>query len=42
LTFAQVGVPRFDIVAGRSGVNEVFFEFSGDAPAVLGPLYDAW
>ena len=38
LTFAQAGVPRFDVVAARSGANEIFFEFTGDARAVLGPL----
>ncbi len=38
-TVGQVGIPAFDIVAGRSGSNQVFFEFSGDAPKVLGPLF---
>jgi adenylyltransferase/sulfurtransferase len=38
-TIGQVGVPPFDIVAARSGTSQVFFEFSGDAPQVLGPLH---
>jgi len=38
LTFGQIGIPAFDIVAARSGTNQAFFEFDGDAPLVLGPL----
>ena len=37
-TFGDVGVPPFDILTARSGTNQVFFEFTGDAPAVLGEL----
>jgi adenylyltransferase/sulfurtransferase len=40
LTFAQIGIPPFDIIAARSGAKQVFFEFSGDAPRVLGPLFN--
>ena len=39
LTFGEIGIPPFDIVAARSGMSQVFFEFSGDAPSVLGPLF---
>lgn len=35
----DVGVPPFDIVTARSGAEQAFFEFSGDAPDVLGTLY---
>ena len=38
LTFERIGVPAFDIVAARSGVNQLFLEFGGDASRVLGPL----
>ena len=38
-TVGQIGIPAFDIVAARSGRNQVFFEFGGDAAEVLGPLF---
>jgi len=38
-TVGQIGIPAFDIVAARSGSNQVFFEFGGDAAEVLGPLF---
>ncbi len=37
-TFAEIGVPPWDILTGRSGVNERFYEFTGDREDVLGPL----
>lgn len=37
-TFEQIGVPPFDIITARSGVNQIFIEFSADAERVLGPL----
>ena len=37
-TFEEMGVPAFDIVSGRSGTDQVFFEFAGDARRALGPL----
>jgi len=37
-TLAEIGVPLWDIVAGRRGLNQQFYEFAGDAPEVLGPL----
>ena len=39
-TFAEIGVPPFDIVWARNGEHFVGFEFSGDAPEVLGKLLD--
>jgi hypothetical protein len=38
-TFAQIGVPKFDIVWARSESKFIGFEFTGDAPDILGPLY---
>jgi adenylyltransferase/sulfurtransferase len=40
-TFAEIGVPRFDIVAGRKGLTRIGYEFSGDGASVLGPLWAA-
>jgi adenylyltransferase/sulfurtransferase len=37
---AQLGVPPFDIVAARAGGRLIGLELSGDAPKVLGPLYE--
>ena len=37
-TFAELGVPPFDIVWARNREHLVGFEFAGDASAVLGPL----
>jgi adenylyltransferase/sulfurtransferase len=36
-SLAELGVPRFDILAARRGQDEVAFEFDGDAAQVLGP-----
>ncbi|MDR1926054.1 MAG: ThiF family adenylyltransferase [Planctomycetaceae bacterium] len=38
-TFAQIGVPKFDIVWARNGATLVGFEFTADAKDVLGNLY---
>lgn len=37
-TFAEIGVPKYDIIWARNGYRLVGFEFTGDAPEVLGPL----
>jgi adenylyltransferase/sulfurtransferase len=37
-SFAELGVPPFDIVTARSGERSISYVFDGDAPAVLGPL----
>ena len=37
-TLAELGVPVWDIVGGRAGMNQAFFELSGDRADVLGPL----
>lgn len=37
-TLAEIGVPLWDIVAGRLGMSQKFYEFAGDAPDLLGPL----
>ena len=39
-TFAEIGVPPYDIVWARNGEHLVGFEFAGDAPCVLGELLD--
>ncbi len=40
-TFADVGVPSFDIIVGRENMNQIFLEFDRDAPTVLGPLFQS-
>jgi len=37
-TFAEIGVPKFDILWARNNERLIGFEFSGDANDVLGPL----
>ncbi len=37
-TLFEIGVPLWDVIAGRRGLNQKFYEFGGDAPDVLGPL----
>jgi len=41
-TFADIGIPPFDVVIGRSGMNQIFLEFDQDASDVLGSLYNQW
>ena len=36
---AQIGVPPFDIIIARSAARSIGLELTGDAPAVLGPLW---
>jgi molybdopterin/thiamine biosynthesis adenylyltransferase/predicted RNA-binding Zn-ribbon protein involved in translation (DUF1610 family) len=35
-TLADIGVPLWDVLGGRSGMNQKYYEFAGDRPAVLG------
>jgi len=37
-TLSDIGVPPWDVIAGRRGLKQHFYEFSGDALGVLGPL----
>lgn len=37
-TFADIGIPPFDIVWARNGGNLIGYEFSGDAADILGEL----
>lgn len=37
-TLGEVGVPAWDIVGGRRGMTQRYYEFAGDRSAVLGPL----
>jgi adenylyltransferase/sulfurtransferase len=37
-TLLELGVPPWDIVAGRCGMEQRFYEFAGDRAGVLGPL----
>jgi len=37
-TLGEIGVPAWDILAGRAGMKQRYYEFSGDAPAALGRL----
>ena len=36
---SKIGVPPYDIVIARSGARSSGFELAGDAPAVLGELF---
>lgn len=37
-TLAEIGLPAWDILGGRSGLRQQFYEFQGDRAAVLGSL----
>jgi molybdopterin/thiamine biosynthesis adenylyltransferase len=37
-TLSQLGIPPWDVLAGRAGMEERFYELGGDRPLVLGPL----
>lgn len=37
-TLGELGVPAWDVLAGRSGMRQKFYEFSGDRAEVLGAL----
>ncbi len=38
-TLGEIGVPPWDILAGRSGMQQRYYEFAGDRESVLGPLH---
>jgi molybdopterin/thiamine biosynthesis adenylyltransferase len=38
LTLSQIGIPPWDVLAGRAGMEERFYELGGDRALVLGPL----
>ena len=35
-TLAEIGVPPWDVIAGRDGLEQIFYEFAGDRQEVLG------
>lgn len=37
-SLAELGVPPWDVLTGRRGLQQCFYEFAGDAAEVLGPL----
>ena len=37
-TLGEIGVPPWDVLAGRRGLEQRFYEFAGDRQEVLGPL----
>lgn len=37
-TLFEIGIPSFDILVGRSGLNQIFIELSGDRKETLGEL----
>ena len=39
-TLGEIGVPSWDIVAGRAGLDQHYYEFAEDRHDVLGPLDD--
>ncbi len=38
VTLSAIGVPPWDVLGGRAGMDQRFYELSGDRDAVLGPL----
>jgi adenylyltransferase/sulfurtransferase len=40
-TLSELGVPPWDILAGRCGNEQRFYEFAGDRAGVLGPLAES-
>ncbi|NQT40487.1 MAG: ThiF family adenylyltransferase [Planctomycetes bacterium] len=39
-TLAELGVPAWDVLAGRCGLRQCFYEFAGDREEVLGVIRD--
>jgi hypothetical protein len=37
-TLGELGIPPWDVLCGRAGLDQRFYEFRGDAALVLGPL----
>ncbi|MCA9069721.1 MAG: hypothetical protein KDA84_12395, partial [Planctomycetaceae bacterium] len=37
-TLEELGVPLWDIIGGRAGMEQHYYEFAGDRPQVLGAL----
>ncbi len=35
-TLTEIGIPRWDVLAGRAGLEQRFYEFGGDRDYVLG------
>lgn len=35
-TLAEIGVPPWDVIAGRNGMETIFYEFAGDRKAIVG------
>jgi molybdopterin/thiamine biosynthesis adenylyltransferase len=38
LTLSEIGIPPWDVLGGRAGFHQRFYEFGGDRACVLGPL----
>ena len=38
MTMGAIGVPPWDVLCGRAGMDQRFYEFGGDRDVVLGPL----
>ncbi len=38
LTLGEIGIPPWDVLAGRAGMDQRFYELGGDRPLVLGPV----
>jgi hypothetical protein len=38
LTLGAIGVPPWDVLGGRAGMDQRFYELAGDRNLVLGPL----
>ena len=37
-TLGEIGIPPWDVVAGRCGMQQQYYEFGGDRATVLGPI----
>jgi adenylyltransferase/sulfurtransferase len=40
MTLGALGIPAWDVLAGRAGLAQRFYEFAGDRDEVLGPLHE--
>jgi len=39
MTFGEIGIPPFDIITARNGMEQVFLQFDDDRAFVLGSLF---
>jgi hypothetical protein len=37
MALGEIGIPPWDVLGGRAGMDQRFYEFRGDRKIVLGP-----